>query len=55
MKLKKILITGGSGFLASNVADFFSEKGLNVTILDTKKSSFLKKKKSKTSSLQHTR
>ena len=47
MKLKKILITGGSGFLASNVADFFSEKGLNVTILDTKKSSFLKKKNQK--------
>lgn len=36
-----ILITGGSGFIGSHVADAFSEEGHNVTILDIKESSYI--------------
>ena len=39
----KILITGGSGFLGSHVADELSEKGHKVTIFDKKKSKWLRK------------
>lgn len=38
----KILITGGSGFVGSHLADFFSKKGHTVTIYDLKKSKWLK-------------
>ena len=40
---KKILITGGSGFIASHVADHLSENGHSVFLLDRKKSKYLKK------------
>ena len=30
----KILITGGAGFIASNLVDHFLEKGHNVVALD---------------------
>jgi UDP-glucose 4-epimerase len=42
MKKKNILVTGGSGFLGSHVADFLSNKGFNVIIYDKKKSKWLK-------------
>jgi UDP-glucose 4-epimerase len=38
-----ILITGGSGFIGSHVADKLSEKGHKVTIYDSVKSLYLKK------------
>ncbi len=38
------LVTGGSGFLGSHVADILTKKGFNVFILDKKKSKYLKKK-----------
>ena len=38
-----ILITGGSGFIGSHVADKLSEKGHKVTIYDSIKSLYLKK------------
>lgn len=41
--MKNILITGASGYLASHVADIFSKKGYNVSILDIKVSKFKKK------------
>lgn len=34
MKLKNILITGGAGFIGSNIALKLIEKGYNITILD---------------------
>ena len=40
---KKILITGGSGFIASHVADHLTENGHSVFLLDKKKSKYLKK------------
>ena len=43
MKKKNILITGGSGFLGSHVADFLMRKGFNIIIYDKKKSIWLKK------------
>jgi UDP-glucose 4-epimerase len=39
----KCLVTGGSGFLGSHVADMLSAKGFEVTIFDKKKSPWLKK------------
>jgi UDP-glucose 4-epimerase len=38
----KIVVTGGSGFLGSHVADVLSRKGHKVTIFDKKKSKWLK-------------
>ena len=34
----KILVTGGSGFLGSHIADELSKRGHEVIILDKKKS-----------------
>lgn len=31
---KRLLITGGCGFIGTNLADYFSEHGWNVTVLD---------------------
>jgi len=39
----KVLVTGGSGFLGSHVADVLSEHGHQVTILDMKESPYLNK------------
>ena len=39
----KILVTGGSGFLGSHVADALTEKGHNVIIYDKKKSMWIQK------------
>ena len=41
--MKKILVTGGSGFIGSHVGDHLSNKGFEVTIYDKKKSRYLKK------------
>lgn len=38
----KILVTGGSGFLGSHVADALSDAGHEVTILDVRKSPYLR-------------
>lgn len=38
----RILVTGGSGFLGSHVADVLSEQGHEVTILDIRKSPYAK-------------
>ena len=43
MKKKKILIFGGSGFLASHLCDGFNKKKYDVKIFDFKRSSYLKK------------
>jgi len=40
----KALVIGGSGFLGSHVADALTRKGFEVTILDIKKSEWLKPK-----------
>ena len=40
--MKNILVTGGSGFLGSHVCDKLSENKHEVTIFDTKNSSYLK-------------
>lgn len=34
--MKKILITGGCGFIGSNLTDFFLKKGLKIYVLDKK-------------------
>ena len=39
----KILVTGGSGFLGSHMADALSDRGHKVTIPDQKKSKYLRK------------
>ena len=36
-KNKKVLVFGGSGFLASHVADKLTDNGYNVIIFDKKK------------------
>ena len=40
----KCVVTGGSGFLASHVADELVKQGHEVTILDKKKSKYLNHK-----------
>ena len=37
MRKKEVLVTGGSGFLGSHVADLLTDNGYNVTIFDNKK------------------
>ena len=41
---KNVLVVGGSGFLASHVADELLKNGHKVKIFDQKKSRYLKKK-----------
>ncbi len=41
--MKKVLVFGGSGFLGSHVADKLSNSNFDVTIIDIKKSNYLKK------------
>ena len=41
-KSQNILITGGSGFIGSHVADVFSDAGYNVLIFDIKESHYIK-------------
>ena len=41
-KQLKILVTGGSGFLGSHIADSLSDQGHQVVIFDTKESSYLR-------------
>lgn len=41
-KPKNILITGGSGFIGSHVADIFSDSGHNVVIFDIRESPYIK-------------
>jgi len=38
----KAVVTGGSGFLGSHVADVLSQKGYKVKIFDKKKSTWIK-------------
>lgn len=42
MKPLNILVTGGSGFLGSHIADALTDAGRNVTIIDIKNSPYLK-------------
>ena len=42
----KILVTGGSGFVGSHVADELTNRGHNVIIYDLLKSKWIKKIKS---------
>ena len=44
---KKILITGGTGFIGSNLTNFFLEKGYHVTIFDNNLRGKLKRIKKK--------
>ena len=37
MKYKKILVTGGSGFIGSTVADTLEKNGHDVILFDSKK------------------
>ena len=41
---KKVLVTGASGFIGSQVSDFLSEKKFNVTLFDLKRSKYKQKK-----------
>ena len=40
--MKKYLITGGAGFIGSHIAEYLSEKGHHVTILDSLRTGFEK-------------
>ena len=40
MKNKKVLITGGSGFLGSHVADFLDKEGYQVILFDSIRSKY---------------
>ena len=40
MKAKKVLVTGGSGFLGSHVADELQASGYDVCLVDNKKSKY---------------
>ena len=42
--MKNIIVTGGSGFIGSNIVDLLIKKKFNVTILDKKKPKNLKTK-----------
>jgi len=42
MSAKKIVVTGGSGFLGSHVADVLSENGHEVTVFDKVESEYLR-------------
>jgi UDP-glucose 4-epimerase len=42
VKMKKALVTGGSGFLGSHIADELVERGFDVTILDRRPSTYLR-------------
>ena len=39
----KILVIGGSGFIGSHVADYFTSQNHQVAILDIKKSKWIQK------------
>ncbi len=41
--MKKILVTGGTGFIGSAISNYFSEKGYKVTILDNNSRGKLKR------------
>ena len=43
-KSKKVVVTGGAGFLGSHVADALTVKGYDVTIFDTHESKFINEK-----------
>lgn len=47
--MKKILITGGAGFVGSHIAEYYSKKGDNVVVYDNLSRSELLKNKSDTS------
>ena len=46
MKINKVIVFGGSGFLGSHICDHLTYEGYDVTIFDKNKSKY-KKKKSK--------
>ena len=45
---KQVTIWGGSGFIGSNVCDYFTKNNFKVIVADNKKSKFLNKKQLKT-------
>lgn len=40
----KLLVTGGAGFVGTHVAEYFSKKGYEVTVLDNLKREEIPKK-----------
>ena len=42
--MRNILVTGGSGFIGSNIVDLLVKKNFNVTVIDKKKPKNLKTK-----------